>query len=155
MQRSIEWGYKSRYASEFIEGALLGKGGFGSVHMATNRLVWIAGLQSCHHPIDSYKLSGRLDRVTYAVKKIHIILSRFYLSKLQEHKLDTHFAVVSCCWKYYGKPLFSQKSRTQISSLTRPPGLNLVVEGWVSLVLMIIAFSSNSHKGSSKQKCLC
>ena len=57
VQRSIEWGYKSRYASEFIEGALLGKGGFGSVHMATNRLVLIAGFQSCHHSIDSYKLS--------------------------------------------------------------------------------------------------
>ena len=98
MQRSIEWRYKSRYASEFVEGALLGKGGFGSVHMATNRLVYIAGFQSCHHPIDSYKLSGRLDRVTYAVKKIHVILSRFYRSKfIQERKLNTNFAVVSCC----------------------------------------------------------
>ena len=98
MQRSIDWCYKSRYASEFTEGALLGEGGFGSVHMATNRLVYIAGFQSCHHPIVSYKLSGRLDRVTYAVKKIHIKLSRFYLSKLiQERKLNTNFAVVSCC----------------------------------------------------------
>ena len=97
MQRSIEWHYKSRYASDFIEGALLGKGGFGSVHMATNRLVLIAGFQYCHHPKDSYKLSGRLDRVTYAVKKIHVKLARFYLSKLQERKLNTYFAVVFCC----------------------------------------------------------
>ena len=82
MQRSIDWCYKSRYASEFTEGALLGEGGFGSVHMATNRLVYIAGFQSCHHPIDCDKLSGRLDRVTYAVKKIHIILSRFYLKQV-------------------------------------------------------------------------
>ena len=39
VQRSIAWRYKSRYATEFVEGALLGKGGFGAVYMATNRLV--------------------------------------------------------------------------------------------------------------------
>jgi len=57
VQRSIAWRYKSRYATEFVEGALLGTGGFGAVYMATNRL----------------------DRVTYAVKKIHIILSSHVL----------------------------------------------------------------------------
>ena len=57
VQRSIVWRYKSRYATEFVEGALLGTGGFGSVYMATNRL----------------------DRVTYAVKKIHIRLSSHVL----------------------------------------------------------------------------
>ena len=39
VQRSIAWRYKSRYATEFVEGALLGTGGFGAVYMATNRLV--------------------------------------------------------------------------------------------------------------------
>jgi len=57
VQRSIAWRYKSRYATEFVEGALLGTGGFGTVYMATNRL----------------------DRVTYAVKKIHVILSSHVL----------------------------------------------------------------------------
>lgn len=39
VQRSIALCYKSRYATEFVEGALLGTGGFGAVYMATNRLV--------------------------------------------------------------------------------------------------------------------
>lgn len=46
--------FKSRYKQEFIEGKLLGRGGFGSVYLATNRL----------------------DHVMYAVKKIHVLLSR-------------------------------------------------------------------------------
>jgi len=46
--------FKSRYQQEFIEGRLLGSGGFGSVYLATNRL----------------------DHVEYAVKKIHMLLSR-------------------------------------------------------------------------------
>ena len=39
LQRSIAWRYKSRYATEFVEGALLGTGGFGAVYVATNRLI--------------------------------------------------------------------------------------------------------------------
>jgi len=46
--------FKSRYKQEFIEGKLLGRGGFGSVYLATNML----------------------DHVMYAVKKIHVLLSR-------------------------------------------------------------------------------
>jgi len=46
--------FKSRYNQEFIEGRLLGRGGFGSVYLATNKL----------------------DHVMYAVKKIHVLLSR-------------------------------------------------------------------------------
>ena len=46
--------FKSRYNQEFIEGKILGRGGFGSVYLATNKL----------------------DHVMYAVKKIHVLLSR-------------------------------------------------------------------------------
>ena len=45
---------KSRYKQDFQEGRLLGRGGFGSVFLAVNKL----------------------DQVEYAVKKIHILLSK-------------------------------------------------------------------------------
>ena len=46
--------FKSRYVQEFIQEKFIGSGGFGSVYMALNRL----------------------DHVMYAVKKIHVLLSK-------------------------------------------------------------------------------
>ena len=47
----------SRYQQEFVEGPLLGSGGFGAVYSATNKL----------------------DRVTYAVNKVEVLLSSHVL----------------------------------------------------------------------------
>jgi len=53
LRTSVAFAFRSRYAEEFVEGELLGAGGFGSVHRATNRL----------------------DKVAYAVKKVRMVLS--------------------------------------------------------------------------------
>ena len=50
--------FRSRYSQDFEEVRMLGRGGFGSVYLALSKL----------------------DRVEYAVKKIHILLSK---SKIQ------------------------------------------------------------------------
>ena len=49
--------FRSRYSQDFDEVRLLGRGGFGSVYLVTNKL----------------------DQVEYAVKKIHILLSKVNL----------------------------------------------------------------------------
>lgn len=97
--------FKSRYKQEFIEGKLLGRGGFGSVYLATNRL----------------------DHVMYAVKKIHVLLSRqsLLLKILREVTLLaklSHPNIVSyrTAWTepFYGEIEISASSDNTCSSVS-------------------------------------
>ena len=95
--------FKSRYKQDFEEKTLLGRGGFGSVYLAVNRL----------------------DKATYAVKKIHILLSKVNLAHkiLREvHVLAklSHPNIVSykTAWTeaYFGEVSSNESSRNHQSS---------------------------------------